>query len=180
MVSLHTKTIGIIFILCILMCVCDQSACQGFEQNAPRGRVLVIGIDGRLQGVITAWDLAEEFVKLVDPFKRIEEIEVRLRTLLTSQLGVQNVANFLKDQDSSSGTSISGLDELTIGELQRVIEYPKNWCMLNLAFDRKVFISAMNKVVDYRNRLMHFRDPLTEDEMTKLTDFCDLVREIPL
>ena len=43
--------------------------------------VLVIGRDNRLQGIVTAWDLAEEFAELVDPFKRIGEIEERLRTL---------------------------------------------------------------------------------------------------
>ena len=46
MVGLHTRTIGIVFILCILMYVYDQSACQGSEKNTPSGRVLVIGIDG--------------------------------------------------------------------------------------------------------------------------------------
>ena len=37
--------------------------------------VLVIGQDKRLRGIVTAWDLAEEFARLVDPFKRIGEIE---------------------------------------------------------------------------------------------------------
>ena len=37
--------------------------------------VLVYGQDNRLQGIVTAWDLAEEFAELVDPFKRIGEIE---------------------------------------------------------------------------------------------------------
>ena len=46
MVGLHTRTIRIVFILCILMYVYDQSACQGSEKNTPSGRVLVIGIDG--------------------------------------------------------------------------------------------------------------------------------------
>ena len=45
---------------------------------------------------------------------------------------------------------------------------------------RVVFIGALDKAIDYRNRLMHFRDPLTKVEMTRLTEFCDLVREIQL
>ena len=44
--------------------------------------VLVMGIDKRLQGIVTAWDLAEEFAELADPFKRIGEIEERLRALV--------------------------------------------------------------------------------------------------
>ena len=48
--------------------------------------VLVIGIDKRLQGIVTAWDLAEEFAELADPFKRIGEIEERLRALVRTCL----------------------------------------------------------------------------------------------
>ena len=146
--------------------------------------VLVIGVNGRqrgrLQGIVTAWDLAEEFAKLADPFKRIEEIESRLRNLLETRIGKQKVVEFLGDQDTSGDNSISDLEELTIGALQRVLDYPEHWDKLNVAFDRKVFISALDEVRDYRNRLMHFRDPLSEDEMTLLTNFCDTVREIPL
>ena len=36
---------------------------------------LVIGRNKKLQGIVTAWDLAEEFAELVAPFKRIGEIE---------------------------------------------------------------------------------------------------------
>ena len=48
--------------------------------------VLVMGRDNRLQGIVTAWDLAVEFTQLVDPFKRIGEIEERLRTLVGRRL----------------------------------------------------------------------------------------------
>ena len=67
-----------------------------------------------------------------------------------------------------------------MGELQRVLEVPQHWEALNLAFDRVVFTRALGVALDYRNRLMHFRDPLTEVEITQLTSFCDMVREIEL
>ena len=57
--------------------------------------VLVIGKEKRLQGIVTAWDLAEEFAKLVDPFKRIGEIEERLRALVRMRLGQDKVSEFL-------------------------------------------------------------------------------------
>ena len=142
--------------------------------------VLVIGRDKRLQGIVTAWDLAEEFAGLVDPFKRIGEIEDRLRTLVGMRLGEHEVAEFLRDQDQSSDDLSQDLEALTMGELQRVLEFPEHWDALDVAFDRVVFIRALNEVREYRNRLMHFRDPLTQDEMTHLTNFCDTVREIQL
>ena len=142
--------------------------------------VLVIGRDKRLQGIVTAWDLAQEFAELVDPFKRIGEIEERLRTLIRKRLGKAKVAEFLEEHRLSGPNPVEESEDLTMGELQRVLEFPEHWDALELAFDRVVFIGALNEVRNYRNRLMHFGDPLNEAEMTQLTNFCDTVREIQL
>ena len=150
------------------------------RQLSEKDVVLVIGRDKRLQGIVTAWDLAEEFAELVDPFKRIGEIEERLRTLLRKRLGKHAVAEFLREHGLSGDDSDAELDELTMGVLQSVLEFPEHWSALKLAFDQNVFIHALGEVRDYRNRLMHFRDPLNEVEKTRLTDFCDMVREIQL
>ena len=72
------------------------------------------------------------------------------------------------------------LEQLSMGDLQRVLEFPEHWNALNLAFDRVVFTEALAEVRGYRNRLMHFRDPLKKAEMARLTNFCDAVREIEL
>ena len=148
-------------------------------QLSEKDVVLVIGKDNRLQGIITAWDLADEFVKLVDPFKRIEEIEGHLRILLAKRLGNDKVVEFINRPDSGS-KPITEISELTMGGLQSVLESKAHWDELNLVFDRVVFIHALNEVRDYRNRLMHFRDPLNDNEMTQLANFCDMVREIQL
>ena len=67
-----------------------------------------------------------------------------------------------------------------MGVLQRVLEVPKHWNALDLTFDRVDFIKALDEARGYRNRLMHFRDPLNEVEKTRLTNCCDMVREIQL
>ncbi len=142
--------------------------------------VLVVGRDNRLQGIVTAWDLAEEFAELVDPFKRIGEVEERLRALLRIRLGQQHVLDFLTDGEITGSGAISNLEDLTMGDLKRVLEFPQNWCALDMPFERIEFIEALDKVRDYRNRLMHFRDPLSASEMTLLANFCDAVREVQL
>ena len=143
--------------------------------------VLVIGRDKRLQGIVTAWDLAEEFAELVDPFTRIGEIEERLRTLVRKRLGKDKVADFLKGNGSQGNDPDQEIKDLTMGELQYVLEYPEHWEALNLVFDRKVFIKALDRVREYRNELMHFRDtPNKEGQRTLLTNFCEMVREIQL
>ena len=142
--------------------------------------VLVIGQDKRLQGIVTAWDLAKEFADLVDPFKRIGEIEDRLGTLVRKGLEKHEVAEFLRDHRKSGDRSVVEIEELTMGELQRVLDFSDHWNKLDLAFDKSVFIKALDDVRNYRNRLMHFGDPLNETEMTQLTNFCHTVREIQL
>ena len=147
--------------------------------------VLVVGHDQRLQGIVTAWDLAEEFAELVDPFKRIGEIEGRLRSLIGKRIGNQTAVEFLADRGFIRNDQIDqfieeGLDELTMWELERVLDFPDHWDALALRFDRNVFIEALAEVRGFRNRLMHFKDPLKQCEMTRLTNVCDMVREIPM
>ena len=142
--------------------------------------VLVIGRDMRLQGIVTAWDLAEEFAVLVDPFKQIDEIEKRLRTLVRKSMGIAEISQFLQRQGSSASDPYEEIEQLSIGELQRVLENQGHWDKLDLPIDRVEFINALDEAREFRNRLMHFRDPLQPHELTKLSNFCEMVREIPL
>ena len=142
--------------------------------------VLVIGPDKRLQGIVTASDLAGEFAQLVDPFRRIGEIEKRLRILVRTRLGKGKVADFLRDRITRANDATAEIEELTMGELQGVLEFSDHWNELGLPFERKVFVDALAKARDYRNRLMHFRDPLTQQEIDHLSNFCDMVRTINL
>ena len=142
--------------------------------------VLVIGRDNSLQGIVTAWDLAGEFAELLDPFKRIEDIEQHLRALVRIRLGTEKVAEFLTDHGLSGKNPIVALEELTMGELERVLQFPDHWNDLQLPFDRVEFTDALDEVRGYRNRLMHFGEPLSPIELATLTNFCDTVREIQL
>ena len=76
--------------------------------------------------------------------------------------------------------SIAEIEELIMRELQRIFKFKNYWDGFKLPFDRVVFLDTLDKSRGYRNRLMHFRDPLTEAEMTELSNFCDTVREIKL
>ena len=142
--------------------------------------VLVIGKDKRLQGIVTAWDLADEFAILVDPFKRLGEIEARLRILVEKKLGKDNATQFLLEHVHVGEKSVAEIEEMTLGELQWIIDYPQHWDKFALQFDRNVFVEALNTAREFRNRLMHFRDPLNAKEMSRLTNFCVMVREIQL
>ena len=142
--------------------------------------VLVIGKNKRLQGIVTAWDLAEEFALLVDPFERIGEIEERLRTLVAKKLGREKATEFLTKREPPEKKTVAEIEEMTLGELQSVIGYSQHWDEFALQFDRTVFLGALNDAREFRNRLMHFGDPLDATEMIQLSNFCELVRDIQL
>lgn len=126
-----------------------------------RDVVLAVGLDNRLQGTVTSWDLAEEFAQLVDPFKCVGEIEERLRTLVRRGLNAEQIANCLSDHSSVEGKYQGRPEESMIGELQRVLRYLQHWGLLRLiAIERATFIDALTRVRGFRNKVMHFRDPL--------------------
>ena len=104
------------------------------SQLAESDVVLVIGRDKRLQGIVTAWDLAEEFARLVGPFRRIGEIEKRLRALLERRIGKDRVARFLGEKGRSGDRPIAELNDLTMSELQRVLESQEHWDELGPPF----------------------------------------------
>lgn len=144
--------------------------------------VLVFGSNQRLQGIVTAWDLAEEFAQLVDPFKRMGEVEARLGALLRAKLGNERIHEFLLNHPppaAAPGAPADNEDGLTIGDLQRIFEHPDHWTELGLnGVHKQTFTAALERTRLFRNRLMHFRDPLNPEETQELTNFCDLVRDI--
>ena len=174
------KTVGDCIDDNVAFALSDADLKSVVSQLSDNDVVLVTGRNKRLQGIVTAWDLAEEFAELVDPFKRIGEIEKRLRALVQIRLGKDRVAEYLRDHGLSGDNPFLGIEELTMGELQRVLEYHVHWDALALPFDRVVFTTALSQAREYRNRLMHFRDPLSEEELRQLSNFCDTVREIQL
>jgi hypothetical protein len=139
--------------------------------------VLVIGRDKRLAGIVTAWDLADEFQKLIGPFKWIGEIESRLRKCLFSHLNKEAVHSFLASSNSS--VDEPNPEFLTLGDLLHLVRNPEVWEQLSLPFDRATFAEALDDVREMRNRLMHFRDPLAPDEATRLRSFCRMIRKVP-
>ncbi len=139
--------------------------------------VLVVGRDKRLSGIITAWDLAAEFEKLIGPFKWIGEIELRLRQCLITRLGKAEIVSFLNRDADLVGADA---EQLTLGNLVRVFENSDMWGKLRLPFDRVIFTHALDEIREMRNRLMHFRDELKEEEIERLRSFCQTVRRISL
>ncbi len=137
---------------------------------------LILGADKHLTGIVTPWDLAEEFAKLAEPFKYIEEIERRLGLLVHERLD----AEWIEVLDSLAIAEGGPVDSLTMGDLVKIIEHPDYWPKLRMPYDRATFVEWLNDVREFRNRLMHFRDPLGPAETARIVNLCGMIRAISL
>ena len=135
--------------------------------------VLVVGPDKAIAGIVTPWDIAVEFNAMAGPFLMIGQIEDQLRWLVRTRhldLGAAFAASM---QDQSHPVSV---DDLTMGELQRVLEHPENWNKVGIGYDRKAFCGELNAVREIRNAVMHFRDPDDPNPFGRVRDFANVVQ----
>lgn len=109
------------------------------------------------------------------PFKWIGEIEARVGDCIRRSLKPGAIASFL------GGTTVATLKDdpeiLTLGDLVRIVQNPDSWEKLGFPLDRQEFSKILDEVREYRNRLMHFRDPLSSDEKHSLQNCCEMVRD---
>lgn len=135
---------------------------------AAAGYVLVRARDNTLSGIITAADVTEEFDALAAPFFLLGEVERRLRLVLSERFEAAELAK-LRDPDDSGDREIESANDLSLGEISRLLERPEAWDRLAWAADRVAFIHALHEVRAVRNRLMHFSPDLpTSDEVEQM------------
>ena len=138
-----------------------------------RGYVLVKSIDGSVTGIVTASDVAHQFMQLAGPFLAIGEIEGHLRRLLYHKFTLDELRQASLDQDNGNG--VDGLADMTFGDYVQLLQKPDNWERLGLLVDRRVFTDHLDRVREIRNDVMHFDpdglDPEDEAKIQDLTKF---------
>ncbi|HUY09173.1 MAG TPA: hypothetical protein VMW80_06945 [Candidatus Dormibacteraeota bacterium] len=140
----------------------------GFVFVADRGR--------EVTGIVTTADLSQQFADLAGPFMLLNEIEVRLRIAIGSAFSVKELAS-VKDPDDAK--AVVSVDDLSLGELTRLLDPGKHWERLEWRLDRKEFLAALQRVRRIRNEVMHFSpDPLRSQDLQALRAFLDCLRTI--
>jgi hypothetical protein len=139
--------------------------------------VFVRRADRVVCGIITTADLSLEFARLANPFFLVGEIERRLRRSLGLSFDEKALKAAADPKDSSR--VIKSPDDLSLGELIRLIEEPTRWTLLNWTVDRKQFIGALHEIREIRNEIMHFSpDPIDAEDVEKLHHFIKWLREL--
>jgi CBS domain-containing protein len=138
--------------------------------------VLVLGDDKKLCGIITPADIAREFHAMTAPFLIIGEIETHLRWFIDrSALNLADVTISAAPQPAAGNVASSAAD-LSIGELERILENPEYWGKVGIAYDRAEFCKALDDMRRFRNQTMHFGDPLSAQEVNRLRNLANALR----
>lgn len=148
-------------------------------QVAEAGYVLVRARDNCVSGIITAADMTEEFDSLASPFFLLGEVERRLRLVIAEKF---SPAELEKLRDPGDGTrEVRSADDLSLGEIVRLLERPDAWARLEWRADRIAFVASLHDVREVRNRLMHFSPDLpTLEEITRMRHLLNFLKVVTL
>jgi restriction system protein len=143
---------------------------------AQAGFVFVLKRDETLSGIVTAADLTLEFGDLARPFFLLGEIERRLRGVMDKRFTAEELAGAQLPGDDRE---ITEAENLTLGEIIRLLEAPANWGRLEWTIDRSVFVSRLDEIRELRNGVMHFSSDLpSAQDVEKMAHFLNLLRAI--
>ena len=140
------------------------------------GFIFVTDRSGQVSGIVTTADLSQLFQDLAGPFMLLNEIEVRLRIAIGGAFTVKELASV---KDPNDTKAVLTVDDLSLGELIRLLDPEKHWGRLEWRLERKVFLSALQRVRRIRNEVMHFSpDPLSREDLQALRAFVTCLRTI--
>jgi CBS domain-containing protein len=119
--------------------------------------VLVRAKDQTICGVVTARDIAKQFVTLSEPFLFLEQIENHLRAILeNAKISHEDVKQLVNPADTERIAKVKNVDDLSFGEISRGFARPEVWQKLRIALDRNAFCEGLEQIRAIRNKVMHF------------------------
>lgn len=144
---------------------------------ASAGYVLVRARDNTLSGIITAADVTVEFDSLASPFFLLGEIERRLRVVIDEHFEGSELSKFRDPDDDAR--DVASAEDLSLGEMARLLDRPDVWTRLNWRADRVTFKHFLDDVKSVRNRLMHFSPDLpSEDEVGQMRNMLGFLKAV--
>lgn len=153
----------------------DEPLLDVISQFQRHNCVLLFAADGQLCGIVTPADIAAEFRNMAGPFLVIGEIEEHLRWLI-ERCGI-DLSSALAGPSSAAGNRAAARTaDLTMGEIERIFQNPGHWATVGLSYDRVTFCSELGAIREFRNALMHFREPISADGLERLRNFAGMLR----
>jgi hypothetical protein len=145
-------------------------------QVAAAGFVFVQDETRSMVGIVTAADVTNEFGALAEPFFLLGEIERRLRLCLRNAQFAPDIYESVRIEEDPT-RMVMGPEDLTLGEVERLLERVENWEKLGWGVERRAFLSRLAEVRDIRNSLMHFAsDVPSEDDIVAMRNLLALLK----
>lgn len=158
----------------------DKPLWEALKTIADKDVVLIKDKTNEIVGIITSYDLANQYHAFNEPFFLLGEIENNLRQLATKANFAISILAAAKDPKDTKRT-ITGVDKLTFGELARMLDEGKNWERIHLKLARTAFMPEIRKIVKIRNDVMHFSpDPLELASLRTLRQAANMFRGLKL
>jgi CBS domain-containing protein len=133
---------------------------------------VLVGSPNSVEGIITNYDILKLFRRVGEPFLMLRDIEVSLRSLVERQFPSEQerdqvISDLLKSIDDTSNWR-AGVQSLTVEQLRLLVL--SNWERFRDIFrDERANVGKMlQDIRDIRNKICHFRGPLSSDELDQL------------
>ena len=131
------------------------------------GYVLIRHGDRKIKGPVTISDLSLHLFALTEPFLRLREIELHVRTLIGNRVNSDDLSVLAEAPIPSRRPQ--GIADLNFGDYVRLLQNPAIWDKVQLQIDKSELTKLLDEVRVIRNDVMHFDpDPMTDDELGTL------------
>ncbi|MDX2971356.1 CBS domain-containing protein [Kribbella solani] len=134
---------------------------------------VLVGDEDRVLAVVTMADVTSFLWDRTHPFVLLQDIELATRHLMRSACSANELAECLRAVLSIEGTTPAsgGLEHLTLGELHAVLLHKASFGRYfgaTFGRSRDLVQSTLEPVRDIRNKVVHFRGPISADEIGTL------------
>jgi restriction system protein len=136
--------------------------------------LVVIDDENVVTGILTTADLSNELRNRAEPFIQLEEIERRLRRLV-SVLSVEDLRG-IYPAGNKKAEKIESAADLSIGNYRYLIDDDSRWERLDWPYSRSDMVTRLKNVADYRNSMAHWDVDAPEPDSAEAKNVMGLLR----
>lgn len=132
--------------------------------------------DGRINGIVTASDLAQAFDGTASIYIRLQELENRLRVLL-DRSPIPKLQEHLEPRREKM-KNFRGATDMMFGEYLSALKDPEVWAATRIRFDQETCLGLFEAAKDVRNGIMHFSSGSHDESQSEQDSHAAVVRAL--
>ncbi|MGT2425020.1 CBS domain-containing protein [Amnibacterium kyonggiense] len=132
--------------------------------------------DGRIDGIVTASDLAKAFDGTARLYIKLQELESRLRTVL-DRSPIPKLKQHLEPKRQSMKL-FRGATDMMFGEYIEALKDPEVWAATGLRVDQELCLDLFQKAKDVRNGVMHFSSGSNDETDSEHSDEVAVIKAL--